>query len=83
LPEGRLIVISTVTTSTVTTVALAGSFAVIGILVLLSMLIQKEVAGSAEGGRLQKFGQILNIGIVPLLIAFVLIVITKVVAVLQ
>ncbi len=78
--------ISTVTTSTVTTVttaALAGSVALIGILVLLSLLVQKELAGSADGGRLQKLSHTLNIGIIPLLIAFVLIVVAKVADVLH
>jgi hypothetical protein len=78
--------ISTVTTSTVSTVttaALAGSVALIGILVLLSLLIQKELTTSGANGRLQKWGQRLNIAIVPLLIAFVLIVAFKIVEVLQ
>ena len=78
--------ISTVTTSTVSTVttaALAGTLALIGILVLLSLLIQKELIPSASGERLQKLNRALNIGIVPLLIAFIAIVITKVAAALQ
>ncbi len=78
--------ISTVTTSTVSTVttaALAGSVALIGILVLLTLLIQKELTTSGEHGHLQKWGQRLNVAIVPLLIAFVLIVTFKVVEVLK
>lgn len=75
--------VSTVTTSTVTAVALAGSLAVIGILILLALLIQKEVVTSASGSRFTKLGQALNIGILPLLIAFVLIVIAKVAEVLH
>lgn len=78
--------ISTVTTSTVstvTTVALAGSVALIGILILLSLLVQKEVLSVSEEGRLRKLSSALNIGIIPLLVAFVLIVITKVMQVLN
>jgi hypothetical protein len=78
--------ISTVTTSTisiVTTAALAGSVALIGILVLLALLIQKELATSGGNARLQKWSQRLNVAIVPLLIVFVLIVVFKVVEVLQ
>lgn len=75
--------ISTVTTSTITTVAIAGSLAVIGILILLALLIQKEVVTSESGSRFSKLGQALNIGIIPLLIAFVLIVIVKVANVLH
>ena len=78
--------ISTVTTSTVstvTTVALAGGAALIGILVLLALLIQKEIASSGGSTRLKKLGQALNIGIIPLVIAFLLIVVTRVSAVLR
>jgi len=73
--------ISTVTTSTVTTVttaALAGSVALIGIIVLFILLIQKEVASASDNRRLKKLNQSLYIGIIPLLIAFVLLVIHKV-----
>ena len=75
--------ISTVTTSTVTTAALAGSVALIGIFVFFALLVQKEVTSTATGSRIKKFGQVLNIGIVPLLIAFIIIVLTKVVAILR
>ena len=70
--------VSTITTSTITTVAIAGSLAIIGILILLALLIQKEIVTSASGNRYSKLGQALNIGIIPLLIAFVLLVIVKV-----
>jgi hypothetical protein len=78
--------ISTVTVSTVSTVttaALAGSVALIGILVLLSLLVQKELASSSDNGRLRTLSRVLNIGIIPLVIAFVLIVATRVAAVLR
>jgi hypothetical protein len=73
--------ISTVTTSTVSTVttaALAGSVALIGILVLFVLLLQKEVTTVANNNRLRKLRQALNVGIIPLLIAFVLVVIAKI-----
>ena len=73
--------ISTVTTSTVTTVttaALAGSVALIGVLILFSLLVQKEVASSSENQRMSNLSKYLLIGIIPLLIAFVLLVISKV-----
>ena len=78
--------ISTVTTSTVSTVttaALAGSVALIGVLILFSLLIQKEVTTTSSSSRLQRLGKMLYIGIVPLLIAFVLIVAYKVMEVLR
>jgi len=75
--------ISTVTTSTFTTVTAAGSFAVIGIFVLLALLIQKELVSASNSERASRLGKILDIGIVPLLIAFVLVVISKVGAALK
>ena len=78
--------ISTVTTSTVstvTTVALAGSLALIAIVVLLILLVQKELASAGSDQRLERLSKVLNIGIVPLLIAFVLIAASKVMEVLR
>ena len=78
--------ISTVTFSTVTiaaTAAIAGSLALIVILVLLSLLIQKELATASDDSRMQRLSQVLNIAILPLLIAFFLIVVFRVVDVLN
>jgi hypothetical protein len=78
--------ISTVTTSTVSTVttaALAGSVALIGILVLLVLLVQKELFGTASGTRFKTLGKALNIGIIPLIIAFAAIAFTKIAAILR
>jgi len=78
--------ISTVTTSTVSTVttaALAGSVALIGILVLLVLLVQKELSGSTNGKRYKALSKALNIGIVPLLIAFLAVVVTRIVDILR
>lgn len=74
--------ISTVTTSTVSTVTIAGSFAAIGIIILLGMLIQKEISSSSDSERAKKLSKALNIGIIPLLIALLLIIISKVLSVL-
>ena len=70
--------VTTTTVSTVTTVALAGSFALVSVLVLIALLVQKELTVSATNSRTWKLSKALTIGIVPLLIAFVLIVIAKV-----
>ena len=78
--------VSTVTTSTVvtvTTVAIAGSLALIGICTLLALLIQKELTTAADGRFARALGRALNIGIVPLLIVFALIVAIKVIEALQ
>jgi hypothetical protein len=73
--------ISTVTTSTVSTVttaAIAGSVALIGIFVFFALLLQKEVTTTATSSRMKRLGQVLNLGIIPLFIAFVMIVVTTV-----
>jgi hypothetical protein len=78
--------ISTVTTSTVSTVttaAIAGSVALIGIFVFFALLLQKEVTTTATSSRMKKLGQALNVGIIPLMIAFILIVVTKVMEILH
>jgi hypothetical protein len=70
--------ISTVTTSTVSTVTLAGSFAIIGILVLLVLLIQKELSSTGTSQRARVFARYLNISILPLILVFVAVVVSKV-----
>jgi hypothetical protein len=75
--------ISTVTTSTVSTITLAGSFALIGILVLFSLLIQKELASASDNLKLKKLGRAVNFAIIPLLIVFLLVVVNQVINTLQ
>ncbi|MGE5221475.1 MAG: hypothetical protein ACM3PY_03500 [Omnitrophica WOR_2 bacterium] len=78
--------ITTITTSTITivaTLAIAGSLGLTAILVLLSLLIQKEIASSVQGSRCKRFSRTLNIGIIPLLIVFVWIVAARVMDVLR
>lgn len=78
--------ISTVTTSTVstvTTVAIAGSVALVGIFILFALLFLKEITSTASGDRMKRLSQTLNMGIIPLLIAFVVLVVTTVVNVLH
>jgi hypothetical protein len=65
--------ISTVTTTTVTTVtsiALTASLALIAIVVLMMLLIQKEIISVSDNQKLQAWGRIINIAIVPLLLSF-------------
>ncbi len=78
--------IAIITSSTVTTlssVALAGTFGLIAILALLSLMLQKEMVNTVDSNRYRKLSQTLNIGIIPLLIIFVLIVAVKVIDVLR
>jgi hypothetical protein len=78
--------ISTVTTSTVsilTTPVMAGSMAIIAIIILLALLLQKEVATASADSRLRRLSRVLNISIIPLLLAFTLIVVYRVAEVLN
>ena len=74
--------ISTVTTTAVSMLsnsAIAGSFAVIGMLVLVALLVQKEILSAADDSRSQQLSRVMDVGILPLLLAFVLIVLFKIV----
>jgi hypothetical protein len=62
---------------------MAGSFALIILLVLLSLLIQKELATASDNEKLKKVDKAINIAIIPLLIVFFLVVIDKVITTLQ
>ena len=77
--------ISTLTYSVVS-LAISGTLtdilASIGFLLLIALLFQKELA-SVAGERFQNLVKALNVAIVPLLMAFVLIFITKIVDVIR
>lgn len=75
--------ISTVTTSTITTITLGGSFALIGIFFLLTLLVQKEFLGTSKKEWAVILRKFLNVGIVPLLIAFMLYALSQVLSVLK
>ena len=69
--------IATVTPATIsflTITAAAGLLEVIGIVTLAILLIQKELASPKEDHLGQRLSRAFNIGIVPLLIAFVLVI---------
>jgi len=76
--------VSTVTTSTVstvTTVAALGLMGTLGIvvsIVLVSFLATKELASSSEGPRHRLIARSLDIGIIPLIMAFAVIVVMKI-----
>jgi hypothetical protein len=61
----------------------AGSIALVGILVLLSLLIQKEISSALVGPHYRAWGKALNMAIAPLLVAFILVVITRVTEILR
>jgi hypothetical protein len=77
--------ISTVTTTTVTTVAALGISAALGgvaVIALIFFLVQREFA-SAAGPRLHPFARNLAVAIVPLLVTFVAIVVVRLAELLQ
>jgi hypothetical protein len=80
--------ISTVTTTTVTTVttatvAVIAGLSLLAIVTLFGLLISKEVVSVNNKERWQSFSRVLNIAIIPLLLAFVLIVVMEVLQVLR
>lgn len=75
--------ITTTTVSTVTSTAVfATSLGLIAVLALISFLVARELASVTDAPRLQRFGRGLNVAIIPLLMAFTVIVAAKVVEVL-
>jgi hypothetical protein len=73
--------ILTVTTTAVSMLgssANAGSFAMIGMLVLVALLVQKELISTSDDSRLRQLSRVMNVGILPLLFAFVLIISFKI-----
>lgn len=75
--------VTTTTVSTVTTVAMAGSLALLAVVTLLILLIQREVIAASEGPRAKLFVRALNIAIAPLLMAFAMSMVVKVLEVLR
>ncbi|HEX5415074.1 MAG TPA: hypothetical protein VFZ25_05365 [Chloroflexota bacterium] len=66
-------VTTTTTVTTVTTAGLATSLAAITLVTLLVLLIQKEIFAGSTSGQGKTISQALNIGIVPLLLAFLMV----------
>ena len=69
--------VTTVTVSTVTVMGLTAALGLITTLTLVGLLISKEVAVVAPGEQTIRWGRVLNVGLVPLLIAFGVIVAVK------
>jgi hypothetical protein len=75
---------TTVTTSTVTTVTSLGFVVGLGLICTLSLiafLLFKEIASAAGSERAVRWSRTLNIGIIPLLFAFAVIVAERVASV--
>ena len=78
--------ITTVTTvTTVTTIAALGLTGIIGIaavVLLMLFLTTKELAGASSSGLSLRIAKFVNVGILPLVMAFAVIVVMKIVEVL-
>jgi len=74
--------VTTATVSTVTTVAMAGSLGLLAVVTLLILLVQKEVIAVSDGPRAKVLVRALNIAIAPLLMAFAMTMVVKVLEVL-
>ncbi|MBC7227263.1 MAG: hypothetical protein H5T61_08525 [Thermoflexales bacterium] len=78
--------VSTVTTSTVmtvTTVAVASSLALIVVMTMFTLLVQKEVAVTARERWMRALDRALNVGVIPLLIAFLTLVAMRIAEILR
>ena len=77
--------ISTVIVTTVTTVAASGLSIGLGIAavsVLIAFLVTKELAGATHSTSLQLTSRFLSVGVIPMVMAFAVIVALKIVEVL-
>jgi hypothetical protein len=70
---------STIDTSNISILMtiVAGPLSIVGILVLVALLIQKEIANGSVSDRAKQLSQVLNIGIIPLLFVFLLIIVLQ------
>ena len=74
--------VTTTTVSTVTTAVMAGSLGLLVVVTLLILLVQKEVIAVSDGPRAKVLVRALNIAIAPLLMAFAMTMVVKVLEVL-
>jgi hypothetical protein len=73
---------TTVTTTTIagsTVLGLGATIALVVVLLLIGFLVAKEIATSVPEASARSVGRVLNVGAVPLLIVFAVIIATKLV----
>jgi hypothetical protein len=63
----------------VTTATFAASLALATVLTLFALLVQKEVAMSTDAPRLKALGRALDIALVPMLMAFGMIAVVRII----
>jgi len=69
--------VTTVTVSTVTVMGVAAALGLITTLTLIALLVTKEITTAIPGRDGIRWARTLNIGVVPLLVAFAVIVAVK------
>ena len=80
--------ITTVTITTVTTVitiaalGLTAAMSIAAVVILIAFLTTKELAGSGGNSSSLRVGRFLSVGIIPLLMAFAVVVVVKIAEVL-
>jgi hypothetical protein len=73
---------TTVTTTTIASSAALGvgaAIALVVVLLLIGFLVAKEIVTSVPEARARSVGRVLNVGAIPLLIVFAVIIATKLV----
>lgn len=75
--------VSTVTVTTISTMSLVNTLSILGVILLITLLISKELLAASNGSGKKFIARTLNIGIIPLLISFTVIVGLKVVEILS
>lgn len=76
--------VTVTTVSTITTIAglgMAAALSIAAIVTLISLLMTKEFVSVRADGSWQRIGKFLNVGIVPLLMAFTVVVILAIIEV--
>nr|QNO53215.1 hypothetical protein HNLOENAD_00015 [Methanosarcinales archaeon ANME-1 ERB6] len=73
---------TTTTTTTVVTISQAAVFGAIGVVILITLLIAKELLSASENEKALLLGKFTGVAINPLLFAFLMIVFVKVMEVL-
>jgi hypothetical protein len=62
---------------------MTASLALLAMVVLLTLLIQKEIISVSENRRLQSWGRVINVAIIPLLLSFAFMVVATVLELLR
>ena len=72
--------ISTVVTTSTVSIAtnLTGPLTIVGVVLLIAILIQKELVSTGESAASKRIHQVLNIALPPLVLSFIGLVVAKV-----